>query len=192
MKRLPFQARQFTTLTLLMLFAVGLTACDSNIAGTEASADNDLIVRTSGGDFTTLAQAIEAAQLTATLRSDGPFTVFAPTDEAFAKLPESALRTLLLPENQQQLAEVLTAHVVAGRVFASDVFELSSAKTLDGSDLDFREEGGTIFVNGARIVATDIEATNGVVHVIDTVLLPEWFESWFSRSDIGIDPLENP
>ena len=123
------------------------------------------------------------------MRSDGPFTVFAPTDEAFAKLPESALRTLLLPENETELVELLTAHVVPGRVLSSDVAALTAAKSLDGTDLDFRQEGGAIFVNGARIVATDIQASNGVVHAIDTVMLPEWFGEWFSRSDIGPDLL---
>ena len=191
MKRLYSQIRRLGSLMLVLFLAAGLSACDTNIAGTPATDDADLIDRASGPDFTVLTQAIEAAQLTATLRADGPFTVFAPTNEAFAKLPESAIRTLLRPENQTELTELLVAHVVPGRVYVRDVFDLSSAKALNGSDLGFEKRGEAFFVNGAQITTADVEASNGVVHVIDTVLIPEWFDEWFSRTNVGIDPLED-
>ena len=189
MKRIQTILLRVSNLALLTLLVVGLSACgDANVAGTEPPQDLDLVQQAAESDFATLTAAIEAAQLTATLRADGPFTVFAPTNEAFAKLPESALRTLLHPDNEKQLTELLTAHVVQGRVYANDVFSLSSAKSLEGTDLSFKQEGDALYVNGARITATDIEASNGVIHVVDTVLLPEWFDRWFSAADLGIDP----
>ena len=106
------------------------------------------------------------------MKSDGPYTVFAPTDEAFAKLPSGTVDSLLKPENKDQLVAILTYHVVPGKVMAADVVTLQSATTANGSDVDFRVEDKTVFINDSRVVATDISASNGVIHVVDTVLIP--------------------
>jgi transforming growth factor-beta-induced protein len=124
------------------------------------------------GRFTTLVAAVTAGGLVETLSSEGPFTVFAPTDEAFAALPEGTIDSLLLPENQQQLVDILTYHVVAGRVMAADVVTLTEAETVLGQTVSIRVEDGRVFVNDAEVIITDIEADNGVIHVIDAVLLP--------------------
>ena len=125
------------------------------------------------GDFTTLAAALKAGDLIDTLKGDGPFTVFAPTDAAFAKLPAGTVETLLRPENKDQLVAILTYHVVPGNVHASKVVTMNSAPTVNGDDLAIRVEGDAVFVNESRVVSTDIEASNGVIHVINKVILPE-------------------
>lgn len=127
----------------------------------------------SAGTFNTLAAALEAADLVDALKSRGPFTVFAPTDEAFAKLPEGTLETLLAPENKDQLISILTYHVVGSRVSASRVSKLNSAETLGGQRVAVRVENGNIKVDDATVVSADVRASNGVIHVIDEVLLPE-------------------
>ena len=119
------------------------------------------------GTFGTLVAAVQAADLVAVLKSEGPFTVFAPTDEAFAALPEGTVEMLLLPENKQKLVDILTYHVVAGKVMSSDLLSTSSASTVNGSDL-----GIGLRIGDANVVAADIPASNGVIHVIDKVLLP--------------------
>lgn len=134
--------------------------------------DKDIVQTAVAANFTTLVAAIQAADLVETLKSDGPFTVFAPTDEAFAKLPEGTLAQLLRPENRDQLVAILTYHVVPGRVMAADVVKLTSAETAQGSKLSITASGTNVTINDARVIKTDISATNGVVHVIDTVLLP--------------------
>ena len=126
----------------------------------------------SAGSFNTLAAALEAAGLVETLKGKGPFTVFAPTDQAFAKLPEGTLKSLLKPANKEKLTAILTYHVVAGNVKAADVIKLSSAKTLNGQSVTVKVVGGKVLINGATVVKADIAATNGTIHVIDTVLLP--------------------
>jgi uncharacterized surface protein with fasciclin (FAS1) repeats len=125
------------------------------------------------GRFSTLVAAVQAADLVDTLKGEGPFTVFAPTDDAFAALPEGTLDTLLLPENKQQLTDILLYHVVPGQVMASDVVGLTSATTVLGKDATVTVEDGKVFLNdNVEIIITDIETSNGVIHVIDTVLLP--------------------
>ena len=124
------------------------------------------------GRFTTLVTAVQAAELVDTLKGEGPFTVFAPTDDAFAALPEGTLETLLLPENKQQLTDILLYHVVPGKVMAADVVGLTSAPTVLGKDATVKVEDGTVFLNDNVEIITDIETSNGVIHVIDTVLLP--------------------
>jgi len=121
-------------------------------------------------DFSTLVTAIEAADLVETLSGEGPFTVFAPTNAAFEKLPEGTLEDLLA--NPEQLAAVLTYHVVSGEVPASEVVNLTQATTVNGATANIRVEDGVVFVNNARVVTTDIRTSNGIIHVIDTVLLP--------------------
>jgi uncharacterized surface protein with fasciclin (FAS1) repeats len=125
------------------------------------------------GRFTTLVAAVQAAELVDTLKSEGPFTVFAPTDDAFAALPEGTLDTLLMPENKQQLTDILLYHVVPGKVMADDVVGLTSAPTVLGKDASVTVEDGKVFLNeNVEVIITDIETSNGVIHVIDTVLLP--------------------
>ena len=125
------------------------------------------------GSFKTLAAALKAADLVETLKGKGPFTVFAPTDEAFSKLPEGTLEDLLKPENKEKLAGILTYHVVAGKVMAADVVKLSSAKTVQGSEVTIKVEDGKVMVDNAKVVKTDILCGNGVIHVIDAVILPK-------------------
>lgn len=126
----------------------------------------------SNGNFTTLVAALKAGGLVDTLKSDSPFTVFAPTDAAFAKLPAGTVESLLLPENKDQLVAILTYHVVPGKVSASDVVKLDSASTANGADVAISIRDDSVFVNDSRVVATDIYASNGVIHVVDTVILP--------------------
>lgn len=123
-------------------------------------------------DFSTLVTALKAAGLVETLQGAGPFTVFAPTNAAFAKLPAGTVENLLKPENKAQLTAVLTYHVVAGKVLAADVVKLSSATTVQGGEVKINAAGGSVKVNDATVTATDIAGSNGVIHVIDTVILP--------------------
>jgi uncharacterized surface protein with fasciclin (FAS1) repeats len=125
------------------------------------------------GSFKTLAAALDAAGLVATLKGPGPFTVFAPTDAAFAKLPAGTLDNLLKPENKAKLASILTYHVVPGKVMAADVVKLTSAKTVQGQSVKIAVTGGKVSVDGANVTSTDIAASNGVIHVIDAVILPK-------------------
>ena len=123
-------------------------------------------------DFSTLVAAVQAAGLVDALKGEGPLTVFAPTDAAFAKLPAGTVESLLLPENKAKLVEILTYHVVAGKVMAADVVKLDSATTLQGQSVKIKVVGGNVMVDTANVLATDVKASNGVIHVIDTVLLP--------------------
>jgi uncharacterized surface protein with fasciclin (FAS1) repeats len=124
------------------------------------------------GSFNTLAKALTAAGLVDTLKGPGPFTVFAPTDAAFAKLPAGTLDDLLKPENKEKLVAILTYHVVPGKVDAKQVAKMSDAKTVNGKELKIMSQGGKVMVDNADVVKTDIECSNGVIHVIDAVLLP--------------------
>jgi uncharacterized surface protein with fasciclin (FAS1) repeats len=144
-------------------------------AGARAEQTNKDIVETAvaAGSFKTLAKALQAADLVDTLKGQGPFTVFAPTDEAFAKLPSATLSDLLKAENKKKLQRILTYHVVSGRVSSSDVVQLRTAKTVSGDTIDITADGGTVMVDNARVVKTDVQASNGVIHVIDAVILPD-------------------
>ncbi len=122
------------------------------------------------GQFNTLVTAVKAADLVETLSGPGPFTVFAPNDDAFAKLPEGTVESLLM--NKDKLKAILTYHVVAGKVMASDVVNLDSAATVNGQKITIIANGGTVMVDNAKVIKTDIECTNGVIHVIDSVILP--------------------
>lgn len=137
------------------------------------AADKDIIDTAVGaGDLKTLAAALTAADLVTTLKGEGPFTVFAPTDAAFAKLPSGMVETLLKPENKQKLVEILTYHVVAGKVMAADAVKLDEAKSINGEMIDIQVEGSAVKVNEANVTATDIAASNGVIHIIDQVIMP--------------------
>ncbi|MDX1493667.1 MAG: fasciclin domain-containing protein [Longimicrobiales bacterium] len=134
--------------------------------------DGDIVaVAQAAGSFETLLAAATAADLVATLKSDGPFTVFAPTDEAFAKIPAAQLEALLA--DKEALQKVLLYHVVPGKVASSQVVNLNSAETAAGQNVSIQVENGSVKVDDANVVATDIEATNGIIHVIDTVILPD-------------------
>ena len=125
------------------------------------------------GQFKTLAAALGAAGLVETLKGKGPFTVFAPTDAAFAKLPAGTVEMLLKPENKAKLTAILTYHVVAGKVMAADVVKVTSAKTVQGGSVAVKVTAGKVTIDAANVVTTDIAASNGVIHVIDTVLMPK-------------------
>ena len=164
---------------MLKTFTIGIVAavvmtCAMSSSTTVTAQGKDLVdTAVAAGSFKTLAKALQAADLVDTLKGPGPFTVFAPTDEAFAKLPAGTLETLLKPENKAQLQRILTYHVVAGNVMAADVVKLQTAKAVSGDTLTVATNGGKVMVDEARVVKTDIGATNGVIHVIDTVLLPK-------------------
>ncbi|MFV0543725.1 MAG: fasciclin domain-containing protein [Marinicella pacifica] len=160
-----------TLLTLVTLAFMTTTA----VAGGNYNKNKKDIVDTAVavGSFNTLATALKAAGLVDTLKGDGPFTVFAPTDEAFAQLPEGTLDNLLKPENKSKLTAILTYHVVSGKVYAKDVVELSSATTVEGSDIAIEVKDGQVIIDGnSTVIKTDIKASNGVIHVIDQVLMP--------------------
>ena len=155
--------------------AVGMVAALLTVSVAGAQSGNKDIVDTAvaAGSFKTLAKALQAAGLVDTLKGKGPYTVFAPTDEAFAKLPASTLEDLLKPENKAKLQRILTYHVVPGRVTSAEVAKLKTAKAVSGDTIDIAANGGTVTVDDARVVKADIAASNGVIHVIDSVILPE-------------------
>ncbi len=154
----------------LTLTAAAVLAMQSPL--TAAEAEKDIVdTAVAAGSFGTLATALQAAGLVETLKGDGPFTVFAPTDDAFAKLPAGTVEDLLKPENKEKLTSILTYHVVPGKVMASDV-KPGAVTTVQGSDLTISVDGGSVKVNDATVVTTDVAASNGVIHVIDTVVLP--------------------
>jgi uncharacterized surface protein with fasciclin (FAS1) repeats len=143
------------------------------LAGNYGKKQADIVdTAISAGTFSTLAAALEAGDLVGTLKADGPYTVFAPNDDAFAKLPAGTVESLLLPENKDKLVAILTYHVVPGKVTAADVVTMQTAPTVNGDDLSIRVVDDTVFINDSRVVATDIGASNGVIHVVDTVILP--------------------
>jgi uncharacterized surface protein with fasciclin (FAS1) repeats len=155
---------------LAIALVATLAAAGAAFAGSYAKPASDIVdTAVAAGDFKTLAAALQAAGLVDTLKGPGPFTVFAPTDAAFAKLPPGTLDALL--QDKAKLTRILTYHVVAGKVLAADVVKLSEAKTVEGGALRIDARGG-VKVNGANVVKTDIAASNGVIHVVDTVLLP--------------------
>ncbi len=154
---------------------VGVLALMLGLAGSAKAqmSDKDIVdTAVSAGSFKTLVAAVQAAGLVDALKGEGPLTVFAPTDEAFKKLPAGTVENLLKPENKEKLIAVLTYHVVPGRVTASEVVNLDSAKTINGRSLKINARDGKVMVDNARVTATDIIASNGVIHVIDSVVLP--------------------
>lgn len=132
--------------------------------------NNIVEIAVADGRFKTLVAAVTAAGLADTLKSAGPFTVFAPTDDAFAKLPKGTVEALL--KDTPKLKDILLYHVVSGKVMAADVVKMSSAKTVEGKSAAIKMEGGKVFVNDAQVIITDIQASNGVIHVLDKVILP--------------------
>lgn len=155
----------FNVITASLLSLV-LTAGSSAFAGGHSMDIVDTAV--GAGDFNTLVAAVQAADLVDTLKGDGPFTVFAPNDAAFAKIPEATLNSLIA--DKEALTGILGLHVVAGKVMAGDVTNMMMAETITGGELAFEVNSNGVFVNGAKVIATDIETSNGVIHVIDTVI----------------------
>jgi len=157
-----------------MLKSIVLGALMLGMAATTVSAQSKDVVDTAvaNGSFKTLAAALEAAGLVETLKGAGPFTVFAPTDAAFAKLPAGTVENLLKPENKDQLRRVLTYHVVSGKVGSADVTKMRSAKAVSGDTISVAVKDGKVMINNATVVTADVGASNGVIHVIDTVILP--------------------
>ena len=158
--------RKFSMMLVALLFALPMMAADTG--------GKDIVdTAVAAGQFNTLAKALQAAGLVDTLKGKGPFTVFAPTDDAFAKLPAGTLDDLLKPENKEKLKAILLYHVVPGKVTAAKVMKMHSAKTVNGQELAISTMGGKVMVNEATVVKADVMASNGVIHVIDTVLLPK-------------------
>ncbi|MBP6596327.1 MAG: fasciclin domain-containing protein [Arenimonas sp.] len=160
-------------LTLLISGAIATPALAEHHKTGEMAAGTIVEVAAANADFETLVAAVKAAGLVETLSGKGPFTVFAPTDDAFAKLPAGTVENLLKPENKDQLVALLTYHVVAGKVMAADVVALDNATTVNGAVADITVKGSTVMVDNATVTATDIAASNGVIHVIDTVIMPK-------------------
>ena len=161
-------------LTLAVTAAVAAPAAFAYGKGDKDKAAGTIVDVAAGNpDFSTLVAAVKAAGLVDTLNGEGPFTVFAPTNAAFAKLPAGTLDNLLKPENKDQLAAILKYHVVSGEVKAAQAVTLDEATTVNGATADINVNGSTVTIDGATIVKTDVAASNGVIHVIDTVMLPE-------------------
>jgi uncharacterized surface protein with fasciclin (FAS1) repeats len=160
---------------LMKSIAAGVMAVALSISAASATSKRADLIQTAveAGSFKTLVAAVQAAGLVETLQGPGPFTIFAPTDEAFAKLPAGTIETLLKPENKSQLVAILTYHVVPGKVMSKDIVgQKTMAKSVEGSEIAIDATGG-VRVDNARVVKTDIEASNGVIHVIDTVIMPK-------------------
>jgi uncharacterized surface protein with fasciclin (FAS1) repeats len=160
-----------TIVALVAILAVSLPAQAQHMAS--STYDKDIVeTAMAAGQFNTLLAAAQAAGLVDVLQSEGPFTVFAPTDEAFAKLPEGTVEELLKPENRDKLAAILTYHVVSGKLMAEDVVGMSELESVQGDMLEVSLKNGKAYIDDAQIIKTDISASNGVIHVIDSVVLP--------------------
>jgi uncharacterized surface protein with fasciclin (FAS1) repeats len=160
---------EIANMAIAAVAAIGLATSSASVR----AAEKDIVeTAVSSGQFNTLAAALGAAGLVDTLKGPGPFTVFAPTDEAFAKLPAGTVDNLLKPENKDQLVAILTYHVVPGSAMAADVVKLTEAKTVNGKMVTVKVDGSNVMINDAKVVTPDIAASNGVIHVIDAVILP--------------------
>ncbi|MGX9419104.1 fasciclin domain-containing protein [Vibrio sp. WJH972] len=159
-------------LTVTTITMASLSFATASFANHHETHKDIVDVAVENGSFTTLVAAVEAAGLVDTLKGDSDLTVFAPTDEAFAKLPDGTIDVLLKPENKDKLVNILTYHVVAGKVMAEDVVGMDSAATVQGSNVDISVKGDTVMVDDANVIMTDVKASNGVIHVIDSVLMP--------------------
>ena len=168
--------RFIITCAALSVLAAGVGAQEKTVmvGGAAMYPSKDIIDNAMNSkDHTTLVAAVKAASLVGTLKGTGPFTVFAPTNAAFDKLPEGTVDELLKPENKAKLTAILTYHVVAGKVMAADVVKLTDAKTVQGGSIKVKAAGGKVMVDNATVVKADIGASNGVIHVVDTVLMPK-------------------
>jgi uncharacterized surface protein with fasciclin (FAS1) repeats len=172
MERMAGKFASIGILALMIIAFIGSQTATAGDHGKDKAAGDIIDVAVANGQFTTLAAALEAADLVGTLQGDGPFTVFAPTDAAFAALPEGTVESLLQPENREQLIAILTYHVVAGRVTAADVIKLDAAQTVNGQSVAIKTDDKGVKINDARVIMADVDASNGIIHVIDTVILP--------------------
>ena len=159
--------------TVVFGAAIAALSLSAGTTVTRAQGTDNVATAVAAGQFKTLAAALQAAGLVDTLKGAGPFTVFAPTDEAFAKLPKGTVEDLLKPENKAKLTAVLTYHVVPGKVMAADVVKVKEAKSVEGGSIKVSTMGGQVMVDNAHVVKTDIAASNGVIHVIDSVMMPK-------------------
>ena len=167
------KSERFSSRSVLAGALLALVAASGSAAAAAPAPQKDIVdTAVAAGSFQTLAAALQAAGLVETLKGPGPFTVFAPTDAAFAKLPAGTVESLLKPENKARLTAILMYHVVPGRVLAAQVGGMTSAPTANGQTLAISSENGIVTVDGARVTKADILCSNGVIHVIDTVLLP--------------------
>ncbi|MBT8135814.1 MAG: fasciclin domain-containing protein [Gammaproteobacteria bacterium] len=158
---------------LVLAVAFGSVAMAGNYGKSVKETRADIVdTAVAAGQFETLAAALTAAGLVDTLKGDGPFTVFAPTDAAFAKLPQGTVEELLQPENRDKLTAILTYHVVPGKVYSDDVVTLDRATTVNGAAIDIAVDGDRVRIDNATVIAADIKASNGIIHVIDNVILP--------------------
>jgi uncharacterized surface protein with fasciclin (FAS1) repeats len=166
--------RSYRSIFAVVIVVACVLLLGGMVQATECADKKDIVDTAVGaGSFNTLVAAVKAAGLVETLKGTGPFTVFAPTDAAFAKLPAGTLDNLLKPENKAKLQGILTYHVVPGKVMAADVVKIKAAKTVQGQDLTIKVDGSTVMVDNAKVTQTDIACSNGVIHVIDTVVLPK-------------------
>ena len=163
------QMRNWRVLGTAAVMAAGMMVPSG--VGAQAGAKDIVDTAASAGSFTTLLAAVRAAGLEETLRGAGPFTVFAPTDAAFSKLPDGTVEALL--KDREKLRSILTYHVVAGRVTAADVVKLDRAATVNGASVEIRTKDGAVMVDEATVVTADVMASNGVIHVVDTAIVPE-------------------
>ena len=157
----------------VLAFALSLLALSLSASAGGMGKKDIVDTAVAAGNFKTLAAALQSAGLVDTLKGPGPFTVFAPTDEAFAKLPAGTVNDLLKPENHDKLVAILTYHVVSGDVMAKDVVKLRDAKTVNGKEIKIMTEGGKVMADNATVIKADVVCSNGVIHVIDSVLIPQ-------------------
>lgn len=160
-------------LAMAAMVVTGGIAAQADQYGDEEKPKDIVDIAVKAGQFETLVAAVKAADLVETLKGEGPFTVFAPTDEAFKKLGDEAIADLLKPENKEKLVAILTYHVVPGKVMAADVTGIEKAKTVQGQEIKVKVKDGKVHIDGATVIAADVEASNGVIHVIDSVILPK-------------------
>lgn len=161
------------TISYIAVVMLGLTVSVAAQADHHGMKKDIVDVAVENGSFATLVAAVKAADLVDTLKGKGPFTVFAPNDDAFAKLPAGTVESLLEPENKDKLVAILTYHVVPGKVMAADVVKLESAANVQGQEVAIKVADGTVMVDHATVIAADVKASNGVIHVIDTVIMPK-------------------
>jgi uncharacterized surface protein with fasciclin (FAS1) repeats len=165
---------KLSVVAFLMVLVIGVVGCgDDDDNGTTPSLNDIVDTAIAAGNFNTLVAAVQAAGLEDTLRGPGPFTVFAPTDDAFANLPAGTLDSLLLPENQATLQNILLYHVVSGEFKAADVVQRTTLTTVQGQDITITVTNGNVMIDNANVTTTDIVCSNGVIHVIDAVILPQ-------------------
>ena len=170
MKKIMLIAAAAAWITGTAAAQAGSGSCSGDV---KASKQDIVDTAVEAGSFNTLVAAVKAAGLVDVLKGEGPYTVFAPTDAAFAQLPEGTLESLLLPENKEKLQAILTYHVVAGSVDAAAVTKLTSAKTVQGDKVTVSVKDGSVMIDEAKVVKADVEASNGIIHVIDRVILPK-------------------